>query len=120
MSTADLAGVLAENIRATNAADLEAILATYADDAYITDASREIRGKDAIRAFLSKEIVGDRVSYEVSEVIERPGQTIVRAVTDGLFDKTALPDPLVLTHYFQVVDGKIASQITILLKESPY
>ncbi|NNC13803.1 nuclear transport factor 2 family protein [Planctomonas sp. JC2975] len=117
MSTTSLTGVLAENIRATNAGDLDAILATFADDAFVTDASREFRGKQAIRAFLSKEIVGDRVSYEVVEVLGGHGQTIVRTITDGLFDKSRLPSPLILTHYFQITEGKIASQITILLKD---
>jgi hypothetical protein len=115
-----LTGVLAENIRATNAFDLDAIVDTFADDAFITDASREIPGKAAIGAFLAKEIVGDRVTYEVVEVREQHGQFIVRAITDGTFDKTNLPDPVVLTHYFQVRDEKIVSQITVLLKPSDY
>lgn len=115
-----LSGVLAENIRATNAFDLDAIMATFADDAFVTDASREIAGKAAIRAFVAKEIVGDKVTYRVTEVREHGGVVIVRAVTDGTFDKTRLPDPVILTHYFQVQDDKIRSLITVLLKPTPY
>lgn len=33
---------------------------------------------------------------------------------DGLYDKTGLPDPLVLTHYFTVRDDRIVRLITIL------
>ncbi|MGW5169862.1 nuclear transport factor 2 family protein [Streptomyces nodosus] len=120
MTASLLTGVLAENFRATNAFDLDAIVDTFADDAFITDASREITGKAAIRAFLAKEIVGDKVTYEVTEVREHHGQIIVRAVTDGTFDKSRLPDPVILTHYFQVRDDKVTSQITVLLKPSQY
>jgi hypothetical protein len=115
-----LPGVLAENFRATNAFDLDAIVDTFADDAFITDASREFTGKAAIRAFLAKEIIGDKVTYEITEVLEHSGQIIVRAVTDGTFDRTHLPDPVILTHYFQVRDDTITSQITVMLKPSQY
>jgi hypothetical protein len=32
---------------------------------------------------------------------------------DGNYDKTGLPDPLVLTHYFTVRDGRIIRLIII-------
>jgi hypothetical protein len=50
MTTAtQLTGVVAEHIRAVNDFDTDAIVATFADDAYVNDARREIRGIDAIR-----------------------------------------------------------------------
>ena len=115
-----LTGVLSEYFRAVNAGDLDAIAATFADDAFVTDASREFADTTAIRAFLAKEIVGDHVNYEVTEVRDHNGLTIVRAITTGTFDNTKLPDPLILTHYFQVRDDKITSQITILVKASEH
>ena len=57
-------------------------------------------GTNAIRAFLGKEIVGDRVTLEVREVLDHYGDIIVRARIDGTYDKTNLPDELVLTSYF--------------------
>ena len=39
---------------------------------------------------------------------------------DGDFDKTNLPDPVVLTNYFGVRDGKIVSLVTILNRPSDY
>jgi hypothetical protein len=115
-----LTGVLAEHVRAVNAFDAEAIVATFAEDAYVNDASREIDGLDAIRAFVDKEIVGDHVTMDVTEVIDHYGDTIVRATYDGDYDKTNLPDPLILTNYFSVRDGKIVSLVTILNKASEY
>jgi hypothetical protein len=45
---------------------------------------------------------------------------IVRAVYDGDYDKTDLPDPLILTNYFSVNDGKIVSLVTLRNKPSEY
>ncbi len=56
----------------------------------------------------------------VTEVIDHYGDTIVRAAYDGAYDKTGLPDPLILTNYFSVRDGKIVSLITIHNKPSEY
>jgi ketosteroid isomerase-like protein len=54
-----LTGVLAEHVRAVNAFDTDAVVATFAEDAFINDISREIQGLAAIRAFVAKEIVGE-------------------------------------------------------------
>ncbi len=113
-TTTTLTGVLAEYVRAVNDADADAIVATFADDALINDAHREIRGIDAIRAFVAKEIVGDNLTMDITDVTEHHGDTIVRAAYDGDFDKTGLPDPLILANYFSVRGDKIVSLITIL------
>ncbi len=119
-TTTQLTGVIADHVTAVNAFDTEAVVATFAVDAYINDASREIRGTDAVRRFVAKEIVGDSVTMDVTEVIDHHGETIVRATYDGDFDKTNLPNPLILTNYFSVRDDKIVSLITILNKPSEY
>ncbi len=41
---------------------------------------------------------------EVTETVDRPGLTVLRARYDGDYDKTNLPDELVLTNYL-VLDG---------------
>jgi len=47
-------------------------------------------------------------------VIEHDGDQIVRGAYDGAYDKTNLPPgDLILTNYFTVRDGKIASLIII-------
>jgi hypothetical protein len=80
----------------------------------VNDARREFWGTDAIRRWVAKEMVGDRVTIEVTEVIDHQGQVIVRGRYDGDFDKTNLPDELILTNYFTVRDGKIDTLIVIL------
>jgi hypothetical protein len=117
---AQLPTVIAEHIRAVNAFDTDAILATFANDAYVNDNRREIVGVEAIRRWVTKEIVGDRVTMDVCEVISHHGETIVRASYDGNFDRTNLPEEVVLTNYFHIVDGRIVSLTIIFNRPSPY
>ena len=111
--TAALAPVLAEHIAAVNAFDEDAIMATFADDALVNDARREFWGREAIRRWAARELVGDRVTIELTEVLDHHGDTIVRGRYDGNYDKTNLPDELILTNYFTVRDGKIVTLIVI-------
>ena len=52
--------VLAEHIAAVNAFDEDAIVATFADDALVNDVHREFWGREAIRRWAARELVGDR------------------------------------------------------------
>ena len=116
----ELTGVVAEHIRAVNDFDTDAIMATFAPDAYVNDQHREIRGTDAIRRFVAKELVGDSVTVEPVEVLGHYGDTIVRGRYDGTYDKSGLPDPLILNNYFSVRDGKIVSLVIIVNQSSEY
>ncbi len=99
-----LTGIVAEHIRAVNA----------------NDNRREIVGIKAIRRWVEKEMVGDKVTIKVREVLDHYGDTIVRGAYDGEFDKTNLPKELILTNYFSVRDGKIVSLGVIFNQPSPY
>jgi len=120
MSVSELPGVIADHIAAVNAFDTDAIVATFAPDAYVNDNRREIVGIDAIRQFVAKEFVGDNVTMEVLEVIDHYGDTIVRAKFDGTYDKTNLPDELIMSSYFSVRDDKIVSLAVIFNQPSGY
>jgi hypothetical protein len=115
-----IAAIVAEHIAAVNALDTDRIVATFAPDAYVNDNRREIWGTDAIRKFLAKEIVGDKVTMEVREVVDHYGDIIVRAKWDGTYDKTNLPGELVVSSYFGIRDDKIVSLTIILNQPSPY
>jgi SnoaL-like protein len=112
--------VVAEYTAAVNAFDNDRIVATFAPDAYVNDDRREIRGIEAIRKFIAKEIVGDRVTMEVREVIDHYGDIIVRAKYEGDYDKTNLPEELIMTNYFSLRDGKIISLAIVYTQPSPY
>src|SRR5689334_21847169 len=101
--------VVAGHIDAVNAHDEDAIVATFTVDALVNDARREFWGAEAIRRWVAREITGDHVTIDVTEVIEHHGDIIVRGRYDGTFDKTNLPEELVLTNYFTIRDGKIVS-----------
>jgi hypothetical protein len=89
------------------------VVATFAADALVNDNHRDIRGTDAIRAWVAREIVGDRVTMDVVAVVDQPGVSAVRARYDGDFDRTGLPDEVILTNYFVVRDDRIAALFVI-------
>ena len=114
MIATELAGVVAEHINAVNAGDTDAIVATFAEDAYVkNDARREFAGLAAIRRWVAREMVGDKVRIGVREVLGHYGDTIVRRAYDGDFDRAGLPDEIVLSNDFSVRDGKIVSLVVI-------
>ena len=119
MTTA-LPPVVADYLAAVNAFNVDGMVATFASDAYVNDARREISGIDAIRRWAEKEMVGDHVTMDVREVVEHYGETIVRSRYDGTYDKTNLPAELVMSDYFSVRDGKIVSLKVIRNQPSPY
>src|SRR5215469_2249294 len=98
MTPTELTGVVGEHIAAVNALDTDAIVATFADGAYVNDARREFVGLEAIRRWVAKEMTGDKVQIEVREVLDHHGDTIVRGAYTGTFDRASLPDDLVLTN----------------------
>jgi limonene-1,2-epoxide hydrolase len=118
--TTELSPIVAEHIAAVNAFDTDRIVNTFAPDAYVNDNRREIWGTNAIWQFMNKEFVGDRVTMEVKEVIDHYGDILVRARYDGTYDKTNLPDELIMTSYFAIRDGKITSLTVIFNQPSPY
>jgi len=118
--TTQLPPVVAEHIAAVNAFDTDAIVATFAPDAYVNDNRREIWGTEAIRKFMAKEFVGDQVTMDVREVIHHHGDIIVRAKYDGTYDKTNLPEELIMSSYFSIRDGKIVGLAVIFNQPSPY
>jgi hypothetical protein len=87
-------------VTAVNAFDVGAALGEFAEDALVNDIRREFRGQTAIRRWIEQEIVGDRVTLAMLGFREHYGDVIVTSRVDGAYDKTGLPDPLVLTFYF--------------------
>jgi hypothetical protein len=116
--TNSLPSVILDHIRAHNAPDPAAFAATFTADALLNDARREWIGVDAISKWAEREIFGDNVRVELDSAYEHNGTYIVRLKNDGDFDKTGLPDPIILTNYFKLIDNKIAELIVILNRVS--
>jgi hypothetical protein len=112
MST-DLPAPVQGYITAGNAFDTDAMIGMFADDALVNDDRREFWGRDAIRAWIDREVVGAKVTTAVTATREHYGDVIVDAAMDGEFDKSGLPDPLILTHYFTIRDDHIVRLFVI-------
>ena len=111
--TNTLPKVVADHIAACNAHDAEAWMATFAPDAMVNDIQREFVGADAIRAFADAEIFGTKVTMDVHRAWDRHGDVTVHARLDGTYDKTGLPDPLILSFYLSLRGDRI-TQLIIL------
>jgi uncharacterized protein (TIGR02246 family) len=101
--------VIATFIRAVNDHDAETFLSTFANDAVVSDVGQELRGAAAIKEWSKSEIFDVNVTLDVVDVAERDGETVVTVKVDGTFDKTGLPDPLLLNHRFTLDGGKITT-----------
>lgn len=104
---------IATYVRAINENDMDALLGSFTPDALVNDQEREFWGIEAIRRWAAKEIFELDASMEPTVVNEHYGEYGVDAIIDGSFDKTNLPDPLVLTSYFSVRDGRISRLIVL-------
>jgi hypothetical protein len=119
MST-PLPPVVAAYFDAVNAFDEDGIMETFAQDALVNDARREFWGAVAIRTWVKRELLDDRVTVEVTDVLDHRGMIVARGRYDGDFDKSNLPDELVLTSYFRIEAGKIAALIIIHNEPATY
>jgi ketosteroid isomerase-like protein len=111
---------IAAHVAAINSFDIDAIMDTFTEDALVNDASREFWGVDHIRAWVTKEIVGDRVTLEPIDAVDNDGLYAVRCRFDGDYDKTHLPNPLVMTNYFRLRNGKIVTLFVIKNNDPKY
>jgi hypothetical protein len=98
---------IAAYIRATNRHDLEALLASFHDDALVNDQLHDHWGKDAIRKWAEQDVIGVDLTMHVVGVVKHHEHTIVKAHVNGTFDRRGLPDPLVLTFYFSAATDRI-------------
>jgi len=111
--SADLTGIVATNVQAINAHNIDAFIATFADDAYVNDNRRQITGTDAIRRWAEKEIFGDNITIEPVQVIDHYGETILTGRWDGTYDKTNIPGELIMDSYYSESDHKVVRLVVI-------
>ncbi len=106
-------------VLAINARDADTFLSCFASDAVVKDVGREIRGLISIKEWWQREIFAVDVTLEVRGVVEQADQTILTVKIDGTFDKTGLPDPLLMEHCFKVANDKIAALTCRLAGKAP-
>ena len=103
-------------VQAMNMYDLDGMVSRFAPDAIANDQMRHYEGRDAIRAWLAKEIAGDRVTMFVTQILHHLGGVAILAKVTGDYDKTGLPDPLELRFYFTLAGDAIAQLVVIPAK----
>ena len=105
--------LIAEYVEATNSFDLERLMGTFAEDALVNDQLRDYWGKPAIREWARHDIVGERLTMNVTNLVKHYANFIATANIDGNFDRSGLPDPLVLAFYFNPQDDLIVQLIIL-------
>ena len=105
--------LVAAYVEATNSFDLARLMATFAEDALVNDQLRDYWGKRAIREWAKRDIIGERLTMNVTKVINHYGNFIVTASVDGNYDKRGLPDPLVSAFYFTAQSDLIVQLIIL-------
>jgi hypothetical protein len=105
--TIPLPPVAAAYVRAINGHDPAAFVALFAEEAVVSDIGREFRGPAEIAGWSDREIFAPRVTLNVIEAAERDGATVLTTEVDGNFDRTGLPDPVVINHHITAEGGRI-------------
>lgn len=113
---ATLPGTIRAHIAACTAQDRAGFAASFAPDALVNDASREFLGLSAITAWADKELFGDHVTLAITDAFAQAGGHVVRCRVDGEFDRTNLPDPLILSFYFTLEADRISRLVIMLNK----
>jgi hypothetical protein len=108
-----LSSQIAAYVETTNSFDLEGLLALFVDDALVNDQLRDYWGKPAIREWAARDIIGQNLTMDVTNVIEHYGNLIITANVGGKFDMKGLPDPLVYAFYFTPHGDQIVQLIIL-------
>jgi ketosteroid isomerase-like protein len=118
MKIPTLPSAVSAYVEATNSFNLARFVAAFGDDALVNDHRDEFVGKEQIRAWAAREIIGDRVTMKVVDVRILGDHVALKAEVDGDFDKKGLPAPLVLSFYFSVERDRIV-QLVIVHNKRP-
>jgi hypothetical protein len=102
--TAELSPTLVEYFAATNAHDVEAMIAPFAEESVVEDEGRQRRGLVAIRDWMKETIEKYDFKVDPIESTRRARKTAVLVSVSGRFPGS----PINLRYEFTVDGGKIA------------
>jgi len=118
MTNSVLPAPVSAYVEATNSFNLDGLIAVFDDGALVNDHRDEFIGKEQIRAWAAREIIGDRVTMKVINQRLLGNHVALKAEVDGDFDKKGLPSPFVLAFYFSVSGAKISALVIVNNKTS--
>ena len=94
-------------LRTVNAGESEGYYKLFAQDATVDDNGRAIDGLDVVKAWADHDIFAANVRLELLDVAGRDGAIVLVTKVDGDFDRTGLPDPVVIEHEIRTTGEKI-------------
>ena len=101
----NLPSIIQKYIDASNAHDVQSILACFAADAIVRDENEARRGKREIERWLTTTIEKYNFQFTPLSSQERDNETLVSVEVSGTFPGS----PISLDYHFAIVSGKIAS-----------
>jgi hypothetical protein len=117
--TIEIPAIAKSYVQSINNHDAAAFLALFADDAVVNDVGSEFRDRAAIKSWSEREIFDAHVVLEVLDAADRNGETILTTKVDGNFDRTGLPDPVIIDHQIRSKGAKIVQLTCRLSGERP-
>src|SRR6185295_19808556 len=94
-------------VQSVNDHDATAFMALFSEESVVNDNHREFRGIAKVKEWSDREVFAPRVTLEVIGVADSGGETVVTTKVDGNFDRTGLPDPVIIDHHIKSQGGKI-------------
>lgn len=111
-------GTVAEAyVRSVNGRDPESFVSLFAEQAIVDDGGRMFHGGDAIRDWSTRDIFDSEVRLKVLQTPESAAGVAITTEVDGNFDRTGLPDPVIIRQDFAVHDGKVTKLTCRLVTE---
>ena len=107
MKTITLPPLVDAYVRATNEHDAKAFLALFTEDAVVDDGGRVFHGRDAIGALSQSDIFDVNVTGEVRSAEAQGDAVLLVTKVDGDFDRTGLPEVVLISHRIEMAGDKI-------------
>src|SRR5688572_17416146 len=106
-------------VAAVNNHDAAAYAKLFAQDAVVDDGGRTFHGSESISNWSRSDIFEANVTFELIDSAEYDGQIVLTTKVDGDFDRTGLPDPVVIRHYIRSNGEVISSLVCRLVRLEP-
>jgi ketosteroid isomerase-like protein len=97
--------IIDDYIRASNAHDVEAIVACFSDEATVRDENETLHGKSAIKGWVIKTIENYSFQFEPLRIHQDENEAAVAVEVSGTFPGS----PITLDYNFALRENKISS-----------
>ncbi|CAM3365045.1 nuclear transport factor 2 family protein [Paenibacillus sp. FSL F4-0087] len=104
-----LPSVIGKYITASNKPDPAVFVDCFSENAVVLDEGKKRNGKQAIREWSDQYHFAANVTLEPTTAKKMGEEIVLTCKLDGTYDKTGLPDPLLLNYHFVIVDDQIVS-----------